>query len=292
MNDNDVAVQHLDPDSVALVTGAANGIGRAAAIALHVAGARVALVDRDGPAAEAVAAELGDRAAWFAADITDRQEVDAAVAGTVDTFGTIDIVAANAGYGRFGAFVDIDERVWQRHLDVNLTGTFNVVQAAVRVMHEGGSIILTGSTASTFPCDLFSAYATTKAGVAMLARSLAAELGPRRIRVNAVLPGVIESNMTGSILSDAPTRLLVEQETPLGRVGRPEDVADVIVFLASAASRYVTGNSILVDGGQTTHGFPRWFSAYAASGGAFEPHGARMIAFDGTATATATGVQG
>lgn len=284
MPDADVAVQHLPSDSVALVTGAANGIGRAAAIALHAAGARVALVDRDGPGADAVAAQLGERAASFAADITDRRQVDAAVAGTVDTFGRIDIVAANAGYGRFGAFVDIEERVWQRHLDVNLTGTFNVVQAAVRVMRGGGSIILTGSTASTFPCDLFSAYATTKAGVAMLARSLAAELGRQQIRVNAVLPGVIESNMTDSILADGPTRLLVEQETPLGRVGHPEDVADVIVFLASAASRYVTGNSILVDGGQTTHGFPRWFSADASTGGDFEPHGARMIAFDGTAT--------
>ena len=289
MANADVAVQHLHPDSVAFVTGAANGIGRAAAIALHAAGARVALVDRDGPGAEAVARELGDRATSFAADITDRREVDAAVAGTVAAFGRIDIVAANAGYGRFGAFVDIDARVWQRHLDVNLTGTFNVVQATVRVMHEGGSIILTGSTASMFPCDLFSAYATTKAGVTMLARSLAAELGPRRIRVNAVLPGVIESNMTDSILADGPTRLLVEQETPLGRVGRPDDVADVIVFLASAASRYVTGNSILVDGGQTTHGFPRWFSADAAAGGDFEPHGARMIAFDGGPTAPARG---
>lgn len=268
--------------SVAVVTGGGNGIGQATALALGAAGASVAVLDRDGDAAAAVCDELsaaGIPALGIGVDVTDRPRVDAAIASVADGLGVPTVVVANAGYGRFGAFVDIEPRVWQRHLDVNLTGTFHVVQSAVRVMSNGGSIVLTGSTASSFPCDLFSAYATTKAGVAMLARSLAAELGPRRIRVNAVLPGVIQSAMTESILDDPTTRRLVEQETPLGRVGEPSDVADVIVFLASDASRYVTGNAILVDGGQTTHGFPRWFSVDAAAGGEYGSHGERMAAF-------------
>ena len=208
--------------SVAVVTGGGNGIGQATARALGAAGASVAVLDRDGHAAAAVCDELsaaGIPALGIGVDVTDRPSVDAAIASVADGLGVPTVVVANAGYGRFGAFVDIEPRVWQRHLDVNLTGTFHVVQSAVRVMSNGGSIVLTGSTASSFPCDLFSAYATTKAGVAMLARSLAAELGPRRIRVNAVLPGVIQSAMTESILDDPTTRRLVEQETP-ARAGR------------------------------------------------------------------------
>lgn len=268
--------------STALVAGAASGIGKATAAALRTAGAHVAMIDRDEAALRAAAAEHDEGVLALVADVTDRDAVDAAVGAALKRFGRPDVVVANAGYGRHGAFSEIDAKVWQRHLDVNLTGTFHVVQAAVREMSGGGSIILTGSSTSMSGCDLFSAYATTKAGVAMLARSLASELGPQRIRVNAVLPGVIESHMTESMLDDPATRRLLEQETPLGRLGRPDDVADVIVFLASRASRYVTGSSILVDGGQTAHGFPRWFSADAAAGGAYEPHAARMRAFGTT----------
>lgn len=269
---------------VAIVTGGASGIGLAAAATLNRRGALVELLDRDTDAVESAAAELGDGVGSHVVDVTDRTAVDAAIRAVVAAHEHIDIVVSNAGYGRLQPFLDIEPHTWQRHLDVNLVGTYNVVQLAARSMvaaGRGGSIVLTGSTASSFPCDHLSAYAVVKAGVAMLGRSLASELGPYGIRVNTVLPGVIASAMTTPLLDDSVGERLLTGETPLGRIGAPDDVADVIAFLASADSRFVTGEAILVDGGQTIHGYPRWRSIDAAQGAeaTWRSHGERMKEF-------------
>lgn len=253
---------------VAIVTGAAGGIGFACAEALLNEGASVALWDRDADGVDQCAQQLGEGATADHVDVTDRDGVQSALDSVLSRHGAVDICVSNAGYGQLGAFIDLEPKVWQRHLDVNLTGAFNVTQLAARAMIEsgrGGAMVLTGSTASLFPCDQLTAYAISKAGVAMMARSLASELGPDGIRINAVLPGVISSSMTASLLDEANNRALTESETPLGRIGEPDDIADVVAFLASDASRYVTGECILVDGGATTHGYPRWRSRDAAS---------------------------
>ena len=272
---------------VAIVTGAAAGIGLACATELAGRGASVALWDRDGDGVAAAAERIGAPASGFHVDVTDRDGVGGAVDATVEQFGRIDILVSNAGYGRLGAFIDIEPEVWQRHLAVNLGGSFHVAQLVARAMircGNGGAMVFTGSTASLFPCDHLSAYAVCKAGIAMLARSLSSELGPHGIRVNTVMPGVIESSMTTSMLEEDLSRTLTVSETPLGRIGEPADVAEVVAFLASPASRYVTGASILVDGGQTTHGYPRWRSADGSLGhqATWENHAARTRRFGAT----------
>jgi NAD(P)-dependent dehydrogenase (short-subunit alcohol dehydrogenase family) len=247
----------------ALVTGAAGGIGLAAAMAFGRAGARLLVTDRR-------AAELADtmrqlQASGFdvearTCDQTREGEV-AELCAFAASVGGLHSTFVNAGYGRYGALIDIPADQWRRHVDVNLTGGFLVAQGAARLMRTsgGGAIVFNASTAATFPCDLLGAYASAKAGIAMLSRSMASEFGAYGIRVNTVMPGVIETSMTQSLLDDPATRADVLAETPVGRLGRPEDIADAVVFLCSDASGYITGAELLVDGGQTIHAYPRWF---------------------------------
>jgi NAD(P)-dependent dehydrogenase (short-subunit alcohol dehydrogenase family) len=249
---------------VALVTGAASGIGAATAHRLVEEGATVILADRDAnglghtrdklPAPDAHTMVVFDQA-----DPDSVGTLFAEVAG----FPRLDIAVLAAGYGRYGELLSLPLETWSRHLQINLTGTFLVLQAAAARMsacENGGSIIVFGSTASIFPTDLFGAYAAAKAGVHMLARVAAAELGSLRIRVNTIMPGVIQTPMTDGILADDATRELLHAETPLGRSGEPSDVASAVAFLASDDAAYITGTNLLIDGGQTLHGFPRWFS--------------------------------
>ncbi|PFX03532.1 Glucose 1-dehydrogenase 1 [Nocardia farcinica] len=250
---------------VAVVTGAAGSIGSAIAAHLAADGARVVLTDRDGAGAERRAAairEAGGDAVAAVCDQTDPGEVDRLF---VDVVGDqLDICVANAGYGRAGSVLNQDLREWQRHVDVNLTGTFLVCRAAARTMAahgRGGSIVINASTAAVRPCTLFAAYAASKAGADMFARCLADELGPLGIRVNTICPGVIQTGMTGPILGadGGRAQAVLEAETPLGRVGDPEDVAEAVAFLVGDGARFITGASILIDGGQTLRGYPRWF---------------------------------
>lgn len=161
-------------------------------------------------------------------------------------------------------------------MEVNLNGGFLMAQGAARLMRDGGrggAILFTASTAATHICDLLGAYAASKAGVRMLAKSLASELGVWRIRVNLVLPGVIETAMTKSLIDDPAVRADAICNTPVGRLGRPEDIARLAAFLCSDEAGYVTGAEVLADGGQTLHGYPRWFSAdYAEVGAEWTPH--------------------
>jgi len=263
-----------------LVTGAAGGMGAAAVRLFAQRGGRVVALDRraedleslcqawraEGLAVEPVAYDQGDPDSIAAAF----EAVDAL------TGGTLDFCFANAGYGRYRAAMDVDAREWKRHMDINLTGTFLVVQAAARRMiagGRGGAVVMNASSGAVFPTDMLAAYCASKAGLVMLVKILASELGAHRIRVNAVLPGVIDTPMTDSLMAAPGVRETLEAATPLGRAGLPEDVAQAAAFLCADASAYVTGTTLLVDGGQTLHGYPRWFSTdHRGPASAWTPH--------------------
>lgn len=250
-----------------VITGAAGGMGAAAVRLFASRGARVVALDRRLEDLEALAAQW--RGEGLAVEVAGYDQGDeasiAAAFEQIDGFtgGTLDFCFANAGYGRYRPALEIEPREWKRHTAINLDGTFLVVQAAARRMiagGRGGAVVINASSGAVFPTDLLSAYCASKAGLVMLAKILASELGARGIRVNAVLPGVIETPMTESLLAEPGVPETLAKATPLGRAGRPEEVAQAAAFLCSEASAYVTGTSLLVDGGQTLHGFPRWFS--------------------------------
>lgn len=250
-----------------VITGAAGGMGAAAVRLLASRGARVVALDRRLEDLETLAAQW--RGEGLAVDVAGYDQGDeASIAAAFEqadgfTGGALDFCFANAGYGRYRPALEIEPREWRRHTAINLDGTFLVVQAAARRMiagGRGGAVVINASSGAVFPTDLLSAYCASKAGLVMLAKILASELGAHGIRVNAVLPGVIETPMTESLLAEPGVPETLAKATPLGRAGRPEEVAQAAAFLCSEASAYVTGTSLLVDGGQTLHGFPRWFS--------------------------------
>jgi 3-oxoacyl-[acyl-carrier protein] reductase len=261
-----------------LVTGAAGDIGAATAHAFVQAGANVALTDRRTDALEAVASSLGAGALAYTCDQTDPAAVADLFAAIDARFGRLDAAFINAGYGRYGALIDLPFDQWRKHVEVNLNGGFLMAQGAARAMRaggRGGAIVMNASTAANHVCDLLGAYAASKSGVRMLAKSLASELGVHRIRVNLILPGVIETAMTRSLIDEAPVRADALANTPVGRLGAPDDIARLVAFLCSDAAGYMTGAEILIDGGQTLHGYPRWFSAdYTEPGADWVPHSA------------------
>lgn len=263
----------------ALITGAAGDIGAAAALAFAQAGAEVVITDRRADALEEVAARLaaaGGKVLTHACDQTDPAGVAGLFEAIRNRFGRLDAAFLNAGYGRYGALIDLPFDQWRKHVEVNLNGGFLMAQGAARLMRdggEGGAIVMNASTAATNVCDLLGAYAASKSGVRMLAKSLASELGVWRIRVNLILPGVIETAMTKSLIDDPAVRADALTNTPVGRLGKPEDIARMALFLCGEQAGYVTGAEILVDGGQTLHGYPRWFGAdYAQVGADWLPH--------------------
>jgi NAD(P)-dependent dehydrogenase (short-subunit alcohol dehydrogenase family) len=265
---------------VALVTGAAGGIGRAIAARAASAGDHVHCTDVETEALNVLVHELTAAGASASAERVDQsrpEDVEALFVGLSRRYGRLDACYANAGIGRFGPFLDLPLRAWQRHIDVNLTGTFLVVQAAALLMADssrGGAIVVTSSSGAFSPPDLFSAYCVSKAALNMLVRSTAAELGPHGIRINAVMPGVVDGGMADGLLTGT-ARASIEAVTPLGRTAQPDDVAAVATFLAGPEARYVTGTSLLVDGGQTIHAAPQWVTADARAGSAaaWVPHG-------------------
>lgn len=254
-----------------LVTGAAGDIGQELAVLVAAEGANVAVFDRlveqlDETVGRCKEASSGGQVLALGVDQTDRTAVDEGVAAIVDTFGSIGGVFANAGYGKLAPFLEQPQREWDRHVAVNLTGTFNVCQSVARRMvdaREGGSIVINTSSGARQHTDLLSAYCTTKAGLAMLATGMASELGNHRIRVNCVMPGVIETGMTSPMLEGPDGeahRDFLLSDTPAGRLGVPRDVAELAAFLLSDSASFITGASVPVDGGQTILGHPRWFS--------------------------------
>ena len=240
--------------SVALVTGASRGIGRAIAVDLARNGADVAIVGRDEAAlaetaAEATAARAETRVLTLVADVADAAAVDAFVARTVTELGRVDIAVANAGQAVDGLIVRSKPTDIGTMLDVNLKSAFYLVAAVARPMMKQrvGSIVLVSSIVGIAGNAGQAAYAASKAGLLGLAKSVAKELGSRNVRVNAVAPGLIETAMTESMPEQARAHYLAT--IPLGRAGTPEDVSGVVTFLCSDAARYVTGQTIVIDGG-------------------------------------------
>lgn len=241
---------------IALVTGGTRGIGLATVRALRSAGATVVLTGRDQAAADKIAAETGSHA--LALEAGDFDAVGVAVKQVAADHGGLDILVANAGIMEGGMLGMLRAADVARALDVNVAGTVAAVQAAARVMarrrtgpdgHErrGGAIVLLASIVGTHGAAGQSVYAASKAAVASLARSAARELGGRGIRVNAVAPGVIRTDLTATLPADLLDRQAAA--AALGRLGEPDEVADVIRFLAGDGARYVTGQVLGVDGG-------------------------------------------
>ncbi len=240
----------------AIVTGGRRGIGRAIALALAEAGADVALCDRvvDGGELEKVAAEikkLGRRSLTVQTDITQKAEVDNLVQKTVAELGTVDILVNNAATNIMAPLLELEEKGWDRIIDTDLKGYYLCSQAAGKVMvkQKRGNIINIASTAALDTAPGMGAYCIAKAGVVMLTRILAVELAGHNIRVNAVAPSIVKTKFSQPLWADTETLKKIESEIPLGRLAEPEDIVGPVLFLASDASAYVTGHTIVADGG-------------------------------------------
>ncbi len=239
---------------VALVTGASRGIGRAIAVDLARAGADLAILGRDAASLAATAgaardARPGAQVLETLADVTDPAAIDDAVKATLERLGRVDIAVANAGQAVDGLIVRLKPADLETVLAVNLKSAFYLCSAVARPMmkQRGGAIVLVSSVVGLSGNAGQAAYAAAKAGLLGLAKSVAKELGSRNVRVNAVAPGLIETSMTESMPEQARAHFL--SAVPLGRSGTPEDVSGVVTFLCSDAARYVTGQTIVVDGG-------------------------------------------
>ncbi|WP_443751067.1 SDR family NAD(P)-dependent oxidoreductase [Asticcacaulis solisilvae] len=244
-----------------LITGASRGIGRATAIECARHGADVALnVYNDDEAAASVVAEveaLGRKAVLFNGDVADPASAPAFVQTAVERLGGVDTFVSNAGICPFHSFLDMPQDVLLRTMNVNLTGAYYMCQAAANQMVKqgrdsqgrGGSIVAVSSISALVGGEMQTHYTPTKAGVHSLMQSIAIPLGRHGIRANSVMPGTVATDINKEDLADPAKREYMEKRIPLGRLGRPDDIAKVVVFLASDLASYVTGASVLTDGG-------------------------------------------
>jgi len=246
-------------DKVALVTGASSGIGAAIAARFAAEGARVAVnyrpnSPRDHDAALAAVAGFGDYAIAVEADVSQRVQVEAMMAATVKEFGRIDIAVCNAGIEIKKGFLDTTDEEWNRVLGVNLYGSFVVSQAAAREMVRqggGGRLIYISSVHEDIPFPEYTSYCASKGAIRMMMRNLCIELAPHGITANNIAPGAIATPINQSVLDNPIAFKNAVSEIPLGRFGKPDEVASVAVFLASDEASYVSGSTYYVDGGLT-----------------------------------------
>jgi NAD(P)-dependent dehydrogenase (short-subunit alcohol dehydrogenase family) len=244
------------PGKVALVTGAGRGIGRAIALGLAQAGTRVAVNDINPDTAERTAREIrdgGGEAVAFAADVANKLAVHTMINGCLERWGRLDILVNNAGVEPKASILTMDEYDWDRTLAVNLKGAFLCSQFAGRAMREqGGGVIVNIASIGghKIPLKDRAAYCASKAGLVGFTRECAREFAAYGIRVNAICPGVIETEMTAQLRQDPEQMRKWLEDIPQGRLGTPEDVVGLVLFLCSEAAAYITGQAIHVDGGK------------------------------------------
>lgn len=237
-------------NKVAIVTGASSGLGLAIANLFVAEGAKVVYADiNEGDL------KLSESSALFVkCDVSNPQEVDAVVKTAVDKFGHLDIMVNNAGIGSLGGITEITDEFWNKIMGINLSGVFYGIRAAARAMKDTktkGVIINISSILGTVGMPGATAYCATKGGVVQLTHAGALDLAADGIRMNAIAPGFIATNMTKGVLDDKNFKAMVGMNTPLGYVGEPNDIAQAALYLASDDAKYVTGTVLHVDGGWT-----------------------------------------
>jgi 3-oxoacyl-[acyl-carrier protein] reductase len=235
---------------VALITGGAKGIGKETAKRFLQEGARVIICDHDQSTGQATLEELGkDRVSFFKVDVTDTAQIEEMVKLTIDTYRRIDILINNAGIASDGLLTKMDEEAWEKVISVNLSGVFKCTKAVIPVMlqQKSGVVLNASSVVGIYGNIGQSNYGATKAGVIGLTKGWAKEFGPKGIRVNAVAPGFIETDM----MNEVPEKILdlMREKTPLKKLGKPEDIASAYLYLASDEANYINGAVLSVDGG-------------------------------------------
>lgn len=238
---------------VTLVTGAAGGIGSATARVLRREGAILVISDLEQTAGRALAEELSAETRFVAADVTDAAQVEAVVQETLRIHGRLDAAFNCAGIvGRLEHLADCEHDTWHRLLEINVTGMYHCLKAQLPAVGPGGSIVLAASAGALIGSSHMGAYGATKHAVLGLARSAAMEGAERGVRVNAVLPGAIDTAMPRALTEGDPEAWrALEEATPMKRFGRPEEVAEAVTWLCSDRASYVTGHGMVIDGGFT-----------------------------------------
>jgi NAD(P)-dependent dehydrogenase (short-subunit alcohol dehydrogenase family) len=242
-------------NKTAVVTGAGSGIGRACALALAREGAKVALVGRRKKLLEELACEIGDSAVAIVADVSKHEDISRVVKQTVEHFGGLNVLLNNAGVMHVGTAEQVTETQWDEMFNVNVRGVWLLSRAVLPHMRKagGGSIINTASVLGINGVRNRAAYAASKGAVVLLTKCMAVDHGADKIRVNAICPSFVETELTASVIRDAPDPDAVRAARvavhPIGRLGQPEDIAGLAVYLASDESSWVTGAAFPVDGG-------------------------------------------
>jgi NAD(P)-dependent dehydrogenase (short-subunit alcohol dehydrogenase family) len=261
-------------DRTVLITGGGTGMGKAAALRLGLEGANVVIAGRRSAELEAVARQIsgsGGRALAVVTDVSDPEQVEALIDTTLQTFGGLHMAWNNAGVlGPFKPLQDLDFEDFDALIATNFRGVFACLKYEIAAMlkHKiAGSIVNTSSWTAHGSMPGLAAYAASKAALDAMMRTVAQEVGPQQIRVNNVCPGLIATPMASDVLANERLALPFIKHTPLQRVGQPEDVADVVTWLLSEDARFVTGQSLLVDGGFTLGGLRPWFNQFVIEHG-------------------------